>query len=119
MVIPLPNLQLISKNEMQKLVKPSKNETKKGFFLNKRIDKGFDPKAYKLLAKMGYDFTSSSQLGELSLETTCEKIHALNETQKKLKQQRYTIKPSKVGIGFVSSNPIKILAKTKKTKANT
>ena len=86
MVTPLPNLQLISKNEMQKLVKPSKNETKKGFFLNKRIDKGFDPKAYKLLAKMGYDFTSSSQLGELSLETTCEKIHALNETQKKLKQ---------------------------------
>ena len=46
-------------------------------------------------------------------------MHGLNETQKKLKQQGYAVKPSRAGLGFVPFEPIKILAKTKKTKANT
>ena len=43
-------------------------------------------------------------------------MHDLNETQKKLKQQGYVLKPSRVGLGFVPFEPIKISAKTKKTK---
>ncbi|RVW19841.1 Transposon Ty3-I Gag-Pol polyprotein [Vitis vinifera] len=85
-----PNLQLISRDETQKSVKSSRDQTKQEFFL-----------------------------GELSLETTGEKMHGLNETQKKLKQQGYAVKPSRAGLGFVPFEPIKILAKTKKTKANT
>ena len=117
--IPLPNLQLISRDETQKSVKSSRDQTKQEFFLGKIINEGFNPKTYKLLAKAGYDFTSSSQLGELSPETTGEKMHGLNETQKKLKQQEYAIKPSRAGLGFVPFEPIKISAKTKKTKAST
>ena len=66
-----------------------------------------------------YDFTSLSRLGELSPKTTGEKMHDLNETRKKLKQQGYVVKPSRAGLGFVPFEPIKISAKTKKTKANT
>ncbi|KAL6316168.1 hypothetical protein AAG906_015998 [Vitis piasezkii] len=43
-----------------------------------------------------YDFTSSSRLRELSPKTTGEKMHDLNETQKKLKPQGYVVKPSRV-----------------------
>ena len=45
-------------------------------------------------------------------------MHGLNETQKKLKQQGYAVKPSKVGLGFVPSELIMISAKTKSTKAS-
>ena len=84
-IIPLPNLQLISSDETQKSVKSSRDQTKQEFFPGKIIDEEFNPKAYKLLDKIGYDLTSSSQLGELSPETIGEKMHGLNETQKKLK----------------------------------
>ena len=55
-----PNLQLISRDETQKSVKSSRDQTKQEFFLGKIIDEGFNPKAYKLLAKVRYDFTLSS-----------------------------------------------------------
>ena len=116
--IPIPNLQLISRDETQKSDKTSRDQTKQEFFPSKRIDEEFNPKTYKLLAKVGYDFTSSSQLGELSPETTGEK-HCLNETQKKLKQQGYAVKPSRASLGFVPFEPNKISVKTKKTKAST
>ena len=45
-------------------------------------------------------------------------MHDLNETQKKLKQQGYGVKPSRAVLGFVLFEPIKISAKTKKTKAS-
>ena len=46
-------------------------------------------------------------------------MHCLNETQKKLKQQGYAVKPSSASLRFVPFEPIKILVKTKKTKAST
>ena len=76
--IPFPNLQLISRDEMQKFFKSSRDQTQQELFLGKIIDEGFNPKAYKLLDKAGYDFTSSSWLGELSLESTGEKMYDLN-----------------------------------------
>ena len=36
-----------------------------------------------------------------------------------MKQQGYAVKPSRAGLGFVLFKPIKISAKTKKTKAST
>ena len=85
-IIPLPNLQLISKDETQKSVKPLGDQVEQEFFPDKRTNEGFDPKAYKLLAKIGYDFTLLSQLGEFSPKTMSKGMHGLNETQKKLKQ---------------------------------
>ena len=58
--IPLPNLQLIFRDETQKSVKSSRDQTKQELFPGKIIDEGFHPKAYKLLAKAGYDFILSS-----------------------------------------------------------
>ena len=46
-------------------------------------------------------------------------MHGLNKTQKKLKQQGYAVKLFKENLGFVSSKPIKILAKIKKIKVST
>ena len=63
MVIHFPNLKFMFRNGMQKFVNSSKNQIEQKFFPNKIIDERFNPKAYKLLAKVGYDFTSSSQLG--------------------------------------------------------
>ena len=45
-------------------------------------------------------------------------MYDLNGTRKKLKQQGYTVKPSRVGLGFVLFEPINISVKTKKTKAS-
>ncbi|KAL6318262.1 hypothetical protein AAG906_035805 [Vitis piasezkii] len=53
-------------DETQKSIKSSRDQTKQEFFPSKRTDEGFNPKAYKLSAKAMYDFTSSSQLKELS-----------------------------------------------------
>ena len=115
----LPNLQLIFRDETQKSIKSLRDQTKKELFPIKKIDEGFNPKAYKLLAKAGYDFISSSQLGELSPETTGAKMHGLNETQRKLKQQGYAVKHSMEGLGFIPFEPIKISTNTNKTKAST
>ena len=57
MIIHLPNLQLISKDKTQKSVKTLGDQVEQEFFPNKRTNEGFDPKAYKLLAKIGYDFS--------------------------------------------------------------
>ena len=50
MTIPLPNLQIISRDETQKSIKPSGGQTEQEIFPNIRTNEGFDPKAYKLLA---------------------------------------------------------------------
>ena len=69
---------------------PQEIKGNKRLFLNKKqkTNGKFDPKAYKLLAKTGYDFTLSSQLGELSFKTTGEKMYNLNKTQKTVKTTR-------------------------------
>ena len=46
-IIALLNLQLISRDETQKFVKSSRDQTKQDFFPGKIIDEGFNPKAYK------------------------------------------------------------------------
>ena len=44
-IISYPNLQLISRDETQKSIKPSGNETEQEFFLDKRTNEGFNLKA--------------------------------------------------------------------------
>ncbi|XP_028068873.1 uncharacterized protein LOC114271452 [Camellia sinensis] len=70
---------------LQGFVRPSQNSIEHGSLPEGRME-GFDPQAYKLLAKSGYDFADPSSLGELSLELIGEKVHGLNETQRKLRK---------------------------------
>ena len=47
-----------------------------------RTKEGFDPNAYKLMEKAGYDFQNPATLGKV-VEV---KSHGLNETQKKIQE---------------------------------
>ncbi|KAH7840428.1 hypothetical protein Vadar_016753 [Vaccinium darrowii] len=69
---------------------------------------GFDPNAYKLLAKAGHNSKDSTTLGKLLPEVTGEKVHGLNFTQKMLKQHGYVVKDSKVGLGYTAPTPARI-----------
>ena len=74
--------------------------------LVRRIEEGFDPKAYKLLEKSGYDFKNPPQLGQLYSDYVEEKSHGLNSTQSKLKQQGYAIEIPRIGLGYLSEEPV-------------
>ncbi|KAH7865724.1 hypothetical protein Vadar_010358 [Vaccinium darrowii] len=69
---------------------------------------GFDPNAYKLLAKAGHNSKDSTTLGKLLPEVIGEKVHGLNSTQKMLKQHGYAVKDSKVGLGYTAPAPARI-----------
>ncbi|XP_070022867.1 uncharacterized protein [Nicotiana sylvestris] len=70
----------------------------------KRTDEGFDPNAYKLLAKAGYDPNESSKLGKLPPE-------ASNPTQKMMIEKGYSLKQSREGLGYKQPPPIRISIK--------
>lgn len=68
-VVPSPKLDNsnVSKPSLQSFVRPMQNVTERGFLPTKRIEGVFDPNAYKLMARAGYDFASSSKLGKKNL----------------------------------------------------
>ncbi|XP_071932994.1 uncharacterized protein [Coffea arabica] len=73
-----------------------------------RTKEGFDPIAYKLLAKAGYDLKESAVLNVSSRQSTSDMIHGLNPTQKMLKEKGYAVENSKFGLGYSSPTPIRI-----------
>ena len=115
--VPLPKLSNTTpmKQPIKGFVKPTQGLTEHGSLPNQRTKEGFDPNAYKLLARAGYDFGSSSEEG--SSDITSQKVHELDESQKRLR--RCTIDPARSGLGFVQSEPIKISGRRKDRKANT
>ena len=64
---------------------------------SKRMKEGFDPKAYRLLAKVGYDFSKQGDLGKLIPEATREKMHDLSKTQRKMRLEGHEIPIPKTG----------------------
>ncbi|TYK22678.1 uncharacterized protein E5676_scaffold195G001240 [Cucumis melo var. makuwa] len=75
----------------------------------RRTKDGFDPKAYKLMAKAGYDFTTHTEFKSL-------KIHEqpkLSSTQKKLLWEGHAIPMSRKGLGYKSPETICITRKGK------
>ncbi|KAA0036540.1 uncharacterized protein E6C27_scaffold191G00420 [Cucumis melo var. makuwa] len=75
----------------------------------RRMKDGFDPKAYKLMVKTGYDFTTHTEFKSL-------KIHEqpkLSSTQKKLLRKGHAIPMSRKGLGYKSPEPIRITRKGK------
>ncbi|KAK4383235.1 hypothetical protein Sango_2794700 [Sesamum angolense] len=74
-------------------------------------EKGFDPKAFKLLIKAGYDPKEKLSLGKLPSEATGKKLHGLNATQIMLKEKEHTIQDSRVGLGFTPPKTVRITIK--------
>ncbi|KAM1721194.1 hypothetical protein ACFX12_022761 [Malus domestica] len=83
------------------------------FLPTKRTEEGFDPNAYKLMSKAGYDFASSSNLGKKVSNTVNNKESDLTETQRKLKKHGYGVDNNKAGLGFTPNAPVKISSKAK------
>ncbi|KAM1993552.1 hypothetical protein ACFX16_009872 [Malus domestica] len=81
----------------------------------KRTEEGFDPNAYKLMSKAGYDFTSSSNPGKKVSNNVNNKELDLTETQKKLKEHGYGVDNNKARLGFILNAPVKISSKAKNT----
>ncbi|OIT20538.1 hypothetical protein A4A49_32097 [Nicotiana attenuata] len=90
----------------------------KGNFQADKIKGHYDPKAFILLEKSGYDFSNPSQLGELKDEVTGEKIHGLNESQMKLRKQGHYVATPKFGLGFRLAEPLRISSKRSKEIAS-
>ncbi|OIT19444.1 hypothetical protein A4A49_55051, partial [Nicotiana attenuata] len=93
-------------------------ESAKGNFQADKIKGHYDPKAFILLEKSGYDFSNPSQLGEFKDEVTGEKIHGLNESQMKLRKQGHYVATPKFGLGFRLAEPLRISSKRSKEIAS-
>ncbi|KAM1212301.1 hypothetical protein ACFX2G_003942 [Malus domestica] len=87
------------------------------FLPTKRTEEGFDPNAYKLMSKAGYNFTSSANLGKKGLNTVKDNKRDLTKTQKKLEEHGYGVNNNKAGLGFTPNAPVKIASKTKNASA--
>jgi len=70
-----------------------------------RTDAGFDPNEYKLMKKSGYDFNRLVPFGCV-IEA---KTYDINETQKKIQEQRVVMAVPKIGPGYVPPQPVQIL----------
>ncbi|KAM1693092.1 hypothetical protein COP1_032428 [Malus domestica] len=107
-----------------KVAKPSQGFIKglpKGvepsFLPTKRTEEGFDPNAYKLMSKAGYNFTSFANLGKNDLNTVKDNERDLTKTQKKLEKHGYGVSNNKAGLGFTPNAPVKISSKAKNASA--
>ena len=106
--LPLPKLDQVAsiKPSLKVFTRAMHNFVEEDSLLVRRIEEGFDPKAYKLLEKSGYDFKNPPQLGQLYSDYVEEKSHGLNSTQSKLKQQGYAIEIPRIGLGYLSEEPV-------------
>ncbi|KAA0025351.1 gypsy-like retrotransposase [Cucumis melo var. makuwa] len=77
----------------------------------RQMKDGFDLKAYKLMAKAGYDFTAHTEFKSLKIYEQPK----LSSTQKKLLQERHVIPMSRKGLEYKSPEPISITRKEKET----
>ena len=75
LTLPLPKLNKVAstKPPLKGFIKFASNSIKEGLLPDERTNEGFDPKAYRLLAKSGYDFNNPSQLGQLDSDCIEEK----------------------------------------------
>ncbi|KAL0412259.1 UNVERIFIED_CONTAM: Transposon Tf2-12 polyprotein [Sesamum latifolium] len=87
---------------------PSTQEEEGGHEVLAIDEKGFDPKAFKLLVKAGYNPKEKPSLGKLPPEATGEMLHGLNATQIMLKEKGHAVQDSQVGLGFTPPKPVRI-----------
>ena len=70
---------------------------------------GFDPNAYKLMERAGYNFQNPATLGKV-IEV---KPYGLNNTQKMIQERGGSVSVSKVGLGYTPLQPVKISGRRK------
>jgi len=76
---------------------------------NAQTKQGFDPNAYNLMEKAGYDFNNSVVLRKVvEVET-----YNLNKVKKKILEQEGLLEVWKVGLGYIPSQLIKISGQRK------
>ncbi|KAL0430532.1 UNVERIFIED_CONTAM: hypothetical protein Sradi_0679200 [Sesamum radiatum] len=107
----LPLTQINLKQPSKPLLKgfvPSTQEEGGGHEALAIDEERFDPKAFKLLVKAGYNPKEKLSLGKLSPEATDKKLYGLNATQIMLKEKGHAIQDSRVGLGFTPPKPVRI-----------
>ncbi|KAM0996656.1 hypothetical protein ACFX2C_006629 [Malus domestica] len=113
-VLPLTQLSDVKVARLpQSFVKALPKGVEPSFLPTKRTEEGFDPNAYKLMSKAGYDFASSLNPGKKVSNTVNNKERDLTETKKKLKKHGYGVNNNKAGLGFTPNAPVKISSKVK------
>ncbi|KAL0451750.1 UNVERIFIED_CONTAM: hypothetical protein Slati_1153100 [Sesamum latifolium] len=90
---------------------PSTQEEEGGHEALTIDEKGFDPRAFKLLVRAGYNSKEKPSLGKLPLEATGKMLHGLNATQIMLKEKGHAVQDSRVGLGFTHPKPVRIVIK--------
>ncbi|KAL0305364.1 UNVERIFIED_CONTAM: hypothetical protein Sangu_3036000 [Sesamum angustifolium] len=90
---------------------PSTQEEERGYEALAIDEKGFDPKAFKLLIKVGYDPKEKLNLRKLPPEATGKKLHGFNATHIMLKEKGHAIQDSRVGLGFTPPKRVRITIK--------
>ncbi|KAA0060429.1 gypsy-like retrotransposase [Cucumis melo var. makuwa] len=112
------DIEVLKESFTTPLTKITKQEIKidltKASLRQKRTKDGFDPKAYKLMAKTGYDFTTHIEFKSLKIH----KQPKLSSTQKKLLQEGHAIPMSRKGLGYKLPEPIRITKKGKEKVVN-
>ncbi|XP_075633633.1 uncharacterized protein LOC142606119 [Castanea sativa] len=78
---------------------------------SERTKEWFDQKAYRLLAKVGYDFSKQGDLGKLIPEVIGEKVHGLSKTQRRVRLEGHEIPIPKIGLGYTPEQPAQIWIK--------
>nr|XP_027067664.1 uncharacterized protein LOC113693306 [Coffea arabica] len=102
----------IEKVSLQGFVRPKEEPTVEHYSLpTNRTQEGFDPNAYRFLAKAGYNPNEKNTLGKLPPEVTGERIHGLTPTQKMLKERGYNVESSSMGLGYQPPSPVRIMIK--------
>ncbi|KAK2974030.1 LOW QUALITY PROTEIN: hypothetical protein RJ640_006222 [Escallonia rubra] len=117
LTIPLTTIGTV-KLPLKGFVEPSRGMAKHPHPPSVKTYEGFDAKAQKLFKNSGYDFENPAPLGELSPELTGEKVHGLNETQKKLRQQGHRVNPPRMGVGYKPDRPIRVPLKSKQNRVS-
>ena len=72
-------------------VRSSQSLIEHGILPSEQTKEWFNPKAYRLLAKVGYDFSKQGDLGKLIPKATREKMHGLSKTQRKMRLEEHEI----------------------------
>ncbi|KAL0411799.1 UNVERIFIED_CONTAM: hypothetical protein Slati_3769600 [Sesamum latifolium] len=101
------NLKQPSKPPLKGFV-PSTQEKEEGHEALAIDENGFDPKAFKLLVKAGYNPKEKPSLGKLPPEATGKMLHGFNATQIMLKEKGHAVQDSRVGLGFTPPKPVHI-----------
>ncbi|KAL0349787.1 UNVERIFIED_CONTAM: hypothetical protein Sradi_4127900 [Sesamum radiatum] len=104
------NLKQPSKPPLKGFV-PSTQEEEGGHEALSINEKGFNPKAFKLIIKAEYNPKEKLSFGKLPPEATGKKLNGLNTTQMMLKEKGYGIQDSRVSLGFTPPKSVRIAIK--------